>query len=41
MKAVEEREEVLEEVEEAPMEYSSGEEASTGLGALLKGIKLN
>lgn len=41
MKAVEEREEVLEEVEEAPMEYSSGEEAATGLGALLKGIMLN
>lgn len=41
MKAVEETEEVLEEVEEAPMEYTSGEEASTGLGSLLKGIKLN
>lgn len=41
IKAVEEQEEVLEEVEEAPMEYTSGEEASTGLGALLKGIKLN
>ncbi len=41
MKAVEEQEEVLDEVEEAPIEYSSGEEASTGLGALLKGIKLN
>lgn len=41
MKAVEEQEVVLEEVEEAPLEYTSGEEASTGLGALLKGIKLN
>ena len=41
MKAVEESEEVLEEVEEAPIEYSSGEEASTGLSALLKGLKLN
>lgn len=41
MKAVEEKEEVEEEIEEAPMEYSSGEEAVTGLGALLKGIKLS
>lgn len=41
IKAVEEQEDVLEEVEEAPLEYTSGEEASTGLGALLKGIKLN
>ncbi len=41
IKAVEEREDVLEEIEEAPIEYSSGEEATTGLGALLKGIKLN
>ena len=40
IKAVEEAEEVLEEVEEAPIEYTSGEEASTGLAALLKGIKL-
>lgn len=41
IKAVEEQEEVLDEVEEAPIEYTSGEEASTGLGALLKGIKIN
>ncbi len=41
IKAVEEKEDVLEEVEEAPVEYTSGEEASTGLGALLKGIKLS
>ena len=45
IKAVEETvheagEEVYEDVEEAPIEYSSGEEASTGLAALLKGIKL-
>lgn len=40
MKAVEEKEEVIEEVEEAPSTYSSGEEATTGLGALLKNIKL-
>lgn len=41
IKAVEEKEDVLEEVEEAPVEYTSGEEATTGLGSLLKGIKLN
>jgi Ribosomal protein S1 len=41
IKAVEEKEEVIDEVEEAPAEYLSGEEASTGLGALLAGIKLN
>ena len=40
IKAVEETEEIVEEVEEAPIEYTSGEEASTGLAALLKGIKL-
>lgn len=40
MKEVEEKEEVLETVEEAPSTYSSGEEATTGLGALLKNIKL-
>ena len=40
MKAVEEKEEVLEEAEEAPSTYSTGEEATTGLGALLKNIKL-
>lgn len=41
MKAVEEREEVVEEIEEAPMEYHSEGEASTGLASLLAGIKLN
>ncbi len=40
MKAVEEKEEVIEEVEEAPSSYSTGEEATTGLAALLKNIKL-
>ena len=40
MKAVEEKEEVLEEVEEAPSTYQSGEEATTGLAALLKNFKL-
>ncbi len=40
MKAVEEKEEVLEEVEAVPSTYSSGEEATTGLAALLKNIKL-
>lgn len=41
MKAVEEREEVVEEIEEAPVEYTSEGEASTGLAALLAGIKLD
>lgn len=40
MKAVEEEEEVLDEVEEAPSSYSSGEEVTTGLASLLKNIKL-
>ncbi len=40
IKAAEEKDEVVEEIEEAPMEYSSGEEAATSLGALLKGLKL-
>lgn len=40
MKAVEEKEEVVEEVEVAPSTYSTGEEATTGLAALLKNIKL-
>ena len=40
MKAVEEKEEVVEEVEEAPSSYTSGDEATTGLAALLKNIKL-
>lgn len=40
MKAVEEKEDVIEDVEEAPATYSSGEEATTGLAALLKNIKL-
>lgn len=40
MKDVKEQEEVLEDVEEAPAAYSTGEEATTGLAALLKNIKL-
>lgn len=40
MKAVEEKEEVIEEVDEVPSSYSTGEEATTGLAALLKNIKL-
>jgi small subunit ribosomal protein S1 len=40
MKAVEEQEDVIEEVEDAPASYSTGEEATTGLAALLKNIKL-
>lgn len=41
MKAVEENEDVVEEIEEAPVEYTSGGEASTGLASLLAGIKLD
>lgn len=41
MKAVEEKSEVVEDVEEAPFEFTSGEQASTGLGDLLKKFKLN
>ncbi len=40
MKAVEETSEVVEALEEVPFEYTSGEEASTGLGSLLSKIKL-
>jgi small subunit ribosomal protein S1 len=40
MKAVEEKAEIIEEVEETPASYSTGEEATTGLAALLKNIKL-
>ncbi len=40
MKAVEEQEDVIEEVEDAPASYSTGEEATTGLAALLKNFKL-
>ena len=40
MKAVEEKEAIMEDIEEAPIEYSTGEDATTGLGALLKGFKL-
>ena len=41
MKAVEEKEEVLDAVEEAPAEYLSEGSVSTGLGSLLAGIKLD
>ena len=41
MKAVEEKEEVVEDIETAPVEYSSGQSATTGLGALLSKIKLD
>ena len=40
MKAVEEKEEILEDIEEAPAAYTTGEEATTGLATLLKNIKL-
>lgn len=41
MKAVDDRAQVLEDVDSAPMEYNSGGSATTGLGALLSGIKLD
>lgn len=41
MKAVEEKDDVIEDIEEAPLTYTSGEEATTGLAALLKNIKLS
>jgi small subunit ribosomal protein S1 len=40
IKAVQEDAEVIESVEDVPNEYSSGDEAATGLAALLKNIKL-
>ena len=40
MKAVEEKAEILDNVDEVPFEYSTGGEASTGLGDLLSKIKL-
>lgn len=40
MKAVEEKEEIIDDVEETPASFSTGEEATTGLAALLKNIKL-
>lgn len=40
MKAVEEKEDVVDDIEEAPLTFTSGEEATTGLAALLKNIKL-
>ncbi len=40
MKAVEEKEEVVEDIEEVPFTYSTGGEATTGLADLLKNIKL-
>lgn len=41
MKAVEEASEALNDVDEAAVEYSSGEEASTSLGSLLSGFKFD
>lgn len=40
MKAVTENENVVDDAAEVPFEYSSGDEATTGLGALLKNFKL-
>lgn len=40
IKAVEEKEEVVEDIEAAPSTFTTGEEATTGLAALLKNIKL-
>lgn len=41
IKAATENEEVVEDAASVPMEYSSGEEAATGLGSLLANIKLS
>jgi small subunit ribosomal protein S1 len=41
MKEVEEKAEIIEDVEETPSSYSTGGEATTGLAALLKNIKLS
>lgn len=41
IKAVEEKEDVVEDVEEAPIEYSEQETASTNLGALLSNFKFD
>lgn len=41
MKAVEEKEEVVEDIETAPVEYHSGQSATTGLASLLANIKLD
>jgi small subunit ribosomal protein S1 len=41
IKAVEEKEDVIEDIDDTPAEYSFGEEVTTGLGALLKGFKLD
>ena len=40
MKDVEDKDEVVEDVEEAPVSYSTGGEATTNLASLLKNIKL-
>lgn len=41
MKAVEEKEDIIEDVEEAPIEYTENEAASTNLGALLSHFKFD
>lgn len=41
MKAVEEKDQIIEDVEKVPVSYSTGEEATTSLAALLKKIKLD
>ncbi|WP_343210724.1 30S ribosomal protein S1 [Anaerolentibacter hominis] len=41
MKAVEDRDAIVEDVDRAPAEYKSGGEATTGLASLLAGIKLD
>lgn len=40
MKAVEEKEDIIADIEDTPASYSTGEEATTGLSALLKNLKL-
>lgn len=41
IKAVEEKEDIVEDVEDTPIEYTEQEAASTSLGALLSGFKFN
>lgn len=41
IKAVEETAEIIEDASAAPMEYTTGESATTDLGSLLKGFKFN
>jgi len=41
MKAVEEKEEIIDDIEEAPIEFTENEDAATGLGSLLSKFKFD